>query len=190
MSVSSAPMTVHSSGQIVATDLPAQHKGTTSHLPGGLLNAAAAKTAASIAEQSSHAKAAGVRMKGGGTVINVPPAAEGGTVPGVSFAANHANLIGTLNQLKAGAVYDSLIGAQPYKVGGRRHRRKPVPRHRRTITTFIPGIVTEEPAMMAGRKHTRKTKKHGRRRKSRTHRRNLRKHLRNSRRTSRRVLKR
>ena len=186
-------MTIHSSGQIVATALPTQLKGVPSNVPGGLLNAAAAKTAGSIAQQASHAKAAGVTMKGGGTVVNVPPTAEGGSVPGVSFAGNHANLIGIANQLKAGAVYDGLVGAQPYKVGGRRRRGvNPKPHRRRTVPSNTSGLLEreEEPAMIAGRKHTRKTKKHGRRRKSRTHRRNIRKHLRNSRRTSRRVIKR
>jgi hypothetical protein len=189
MVLSSAPTTIHSSGQVVATDLPTQFKGITSNVPGGLLNAAAAKTAASIAQQASHAQAAGVTMKGGGTVVNVPPAAEGGSIPGVSFAGNHANLIGTMNQLKAGAVYDGLAGSHPYKIGGRRpHPRIPKSHRRRTMPNNI--LPEEEPAMMAGRKHTRKTKKHGRRRNSRTRHRNLRKHLRRSRRISRRVIKR
>jgi len=182
--LNSAPMTIHSSGQVVATAPPTEFKGVTSNVPGGLLNAAAAKTAASIAEQASHAKAAGVTMKGGGTVVNVPPTAEGKSIPGVSFAANHANLIGIANQLKAGAVYDGLLGTQPYKVGGRRRRGVLVKTHRRR-TMLIP---EEEPAMIAGRKHRRKTKKHGRRRNSRTHRRKLRKHLRHSRRISRRII--
>lgn len=159
--VNSAPMSVHSSGQLIATGTPTEIKGVASNVAGGLLNAAAAKTAGSIAEQAAQAKAAGVSMKGGGTIINVPPAAEGGSVPGVSFAANHATLIGAANQLKAGAVYDGLIGTQPYKVGGRRHTRK----------------------------HRRKTK-HGRSNKSRTHRRSRIKHLHRSRRTSRRHRKR
>jgi hypothetical protein len=186
MVVSSAPMTIHSSGQIVASGPPTEFKGLTSNVPGGLLNAAAAKTAASITEQASHAKAAGVTMKGGGTVVNVPPAAEGGSIPGVSFARNHANLIGISNQLKAGAVYDGLVGAQPYKVGGRRRHGLLIKTHRRRTARNL--VIEEEPAMIAGRKHTRKTKKHGRRRNSRTHRRKLRKHLRHSRRVSRRIV--
>jgi len=190
MVVSSAPMTIHNSGQIVASAPPTEFKGVPSNVPGGLLNAAAAKTAASIAEQAGHARAAGVNMKGGGTVVNVPPTAEGGSVPGVSFAGNHANLIGIANQLKAGAVYDGLVGAQPYKVGGRRRHGVVVKSHRRRTMRGYNLIPEQEPAMIAGRKHTRKTKKHGRRRNSRTHRRKLRKHLRHSRRTSRRVIKR
>lgn len=159
--VNSAPMMVHPSGQLIATAAPAELKGTPSNISGGLINAAAAKTASSIAEQASHAKAAGATMKGGGTVIHVPPAAEGGTIPGVSFGGNHAALIGAANQLKAGAVYDNLIGTQPYKMGGRR----------------------------ATRKHRRKTK-HGRSNKSRSHRRSRGKHIHRSRRTSRRNRKR
>lgn len=186
MVVSAAPMTIHDSGQIVATAPPSEFKGVTSNVAGGLLNAAAAKTAASIAQQASHAKAAGVTMKGGGTVVNVPPTVEGGTIPGVSFAGNHANLIGISNQLKAGAVYDGLVGAQPYKIGGRRRHGRTIKSHRRRMML----IPEQEPAMIAGRKHRRKTKKHGRRRNSRTHRGNLRKHLRRSRRTSRGIVKR
>jgi hypothetical protein len=156
MVVSSAPMTVHSSGMQVATAVPTEIKGVTSNVSGGLINAAAAKTAESIASQAANAKAAGVTMKGGGTVIKVPPAAEGGTVPGISFAKNHADLIGTANQLKAGAVYDGLIGTQPYKVGGRRPRPKTSKMHRRRSSHSITEI---EPVVAAGRKHKRKTRR-------------------------------
>lgn len=172
--VSSTPMTVHPSGMQVVTGIPTEFKGTSSNVSGGLLNAAAAKTAATIAEQAGDAKAAGVRMRGGGTVINVPPAPEGGSIPGVSFAANHANLIGIANQLKAGAVYDNLAGSQPYKVGGKR-RRLAVGRK----------TMSEEPAIGARRKHRSKTKKHVRRRNHRSSNRHRSKLLRSSRRTRR-----
>jgi len=187
--VNSAPMSVHSSGQLIATGAPTEIKGVASNVAGGLLNAAAAKTASSIAEQAAHAKAAGATMKGGGTVINVPPAAEGGSVPGVSFKANHAALISAANQLKAGAVYDGLIGTQPYKVGGRRHRGPTLKTHRRRTPLGYIVNPEEEPVIIAGRKHRRKTK-HGRSNKSRTHRRSRVKHLRRSRRSSRRNRKR
>ena len=116
---SAAPMAVHSSGMQVASGLPPQVTVPVSNMAGGLINAAAAKTADSMAEQAAHAKAGGVTMRGsgrkqrGGGVITVPPVAEGGTVPGVSFAKNHADLISTANQLKASAVYDGLVGSQP-----------------------------------------------------------------------------
>jgi len=188
MVVSAAPMTVHPSGMQVATALPKGITTPTSNMPGGLLNAAAARTAASIQAQASHAKAAGVTMKGGGTVVQVPPAAEGGSIPGVSFAGNHANLTGIANQLKAGAVYDGLAGGQPYKIGGTRHKRL-IRQHRRR---FVPEgrIPTEEPAILAGGKHRRRTKKHVRRSRSRSNRRSSRKHVHNHRRTRRRNTKR
>ena len=98
------------------------------------------------------------RVKKGGAVIQVPRVAEGGTIPGVSFTANHASLIGGLNQLRASSVYDNLAGTQPYKIGGRRRTRHRN-RHRRIPDDRIP---VEEPVVTAGGKHRRKTKRHGR----------------------------
>jgi len=129
-SLSPAPTTVHSSGQIVATGLPTQNVGVQQNLQGGLINHAAAKTAASIKAQASHAAKAGVTMRGsgkryrGGAIVHVPEAPEGGTIPGVSFAKNHASLLGGLNQLKASTVYDGLTNAQPYKLSGGKRRRR------------------------------------------------------------------
>ena len=183
--LSSTPATVHPSGMVVATALPPQVKTSPSNMPGGILNAAAAKTASSIAEQAAQAKAAGVHMKGGGQVVNVPPVPEGNTISGVSFAKNHASLIGTANQLKAGAVYDGLIGTQPYKVGGRRHPRL-AKTHRRRFIRDPSKMPHEEFAMTAGRKHKRKTKKHGRRSsRSRTRHRRIHRRIHRSRRTRR-----
>ncbi len=182
--LSSTPATVHPSGMVVATALPPQVKTSPSTMSGGILNAAAAKTASSIAEQAAQAKAAGVYMKGGGQVVHVPPVPEGGTINGVSFAKNHANLIGTANQLKAGAVYDGLIGTQPYKVGGRKHPRL-AKTHRRRFIRDPSKMPREEFAMTAGRKHKRKTKKHGRSSRSRTRRRRIHRRIHRSRRARR-----
>ena len=153
-SLTPAPTTVHSNGMVVATGIPKESIGTPQNLAGGLVNGAAAKTAASIAAQSAHAVKAGVTMRGsgrkrrgGGTAIYVPDVPEGGTIPGVSFSNNHANLLGGLNQLRTSAVYDHLAGTQPYKVGSGRR---------------IPGRDSEE-FIAAGRKRSRKTKKNGRR---------------------------
>ena len=167
-------MTVHSSGMQVASGLPTLEKGSTSNLPGGPLNAAVAKTQDAIARQAANAKAAGVTMKGGGTVIKVPIVPEGNSIPGTSFAKNHSDLIGTANQLKASGVYDGLIGSQPYKVGGRKHRK--ITRRAR------PSRDEQEPVIAAGRKHRRKTK-NVRHRRHRTLRRKRSKHLRRSRRS-------
>jgi hypothetical protein len=154
-----APITIHDNGQVVASGLPKQNIGPpASNLMGGLINSAANKTALAMKAQASHAKQAGVTMKGG-AVVNVPQVAEGGSIPGVSFSKNHANLISTANQLKANGVYDGLLGGQPYKVGGSRRRRR---------ISARPGIMEIEPVLTAGRKHRRKTKKHVRRRKSRS----------------------
>uniref|UniRef100_A0A6C0CTN6 Uncharacterized protein n=1 Tax=viral metagenome TaxID=1070528 RepID=A0A6C0CTN6_9ZZZZ len=183
--LSSTPAMVHPTGMVVATSLPPQVKTAPSSMSGGILNAAAAKTSASIAEQAAHAKAGGVYMKGGGQPINVPPVPEGRSIAGISFAKNHADLIGTANQLKAGAVYDGLIGSQPYKVGGRRHPRV-AKTHRRRFIRDPSKMPHEEFAMTAGRKHKRKTKKHGRQSsRSRTHHRRLHRRVRRSRRTRR-----
>jgi len=173
----SAPMTLHSSGMKVATGAPTLVETPTSNVQGGLLNAGAAKTAASIRQQASDAKAGGVTMRGGGTTISVPPVPEGGTIPGVSFAGNHANLVGIANQLKAGAVYDNLGGTTPYKVGGRRRRTRRFAVDRKSYN--------EEPAIGARRKHKRKTKKNVRRRNHRNSIRHRRKLLRSSCRTGR-----
>ena len=170
-------MTLHSSGMKVATGAPTLVETPTSNVQGGLLNAGAAKTAASIRQQASDAKAGGVTMRGGGTTISVPPVPEGGTIPGVSFAGNHANLVGIANQLKAGAVYDNLGGTTPYKVGGRRRRTRRFAVDRKSYN--------EEPAIGARRKHKRKTKKNVRRRNHRNSIRHRRKLLRSSCRTGR-----
>lgn len=124
-----APTTVHASGQIVATGLPLQNTGHVQNLEGGLINHAVAKTAASIHAQAAHAKAGGVTMRGsgrkrGGADAHVPIVPEGGTIPGVSFAGNHANLLNIHNQLNSGKVYDGLTNTQPYKVSGGKRRSK------------------------------------------------------------------
>jgi len=120
-----APMNVHSNGMQVATALPKLTELTIPNVKGGLINAAAETTSKSIATQAAHAKDAGVTMRGGaGREINIPQVAEGNSIGGISFAANQAKLVGTLDQLRAGSVYDGLAGGQPYKLGGGKHRRK------------------------------------------------------------------
>ena len=117
-----APTVTHGNGLVVATGLGPQHTGHQQNIEGGLLNHAAKLSLQKTAAQASHAKSAGVTMRGGN--LSIPHVAEGGTIPGVSFGGNHANLINNLNQINADKTYDSLAGTQPYKVGGRKHRRK------------------------------------------------------------------
>lgn len=116
------PTVIHGNGMVVATGLGPQHTGHQQNIQGGLLNHAAAQTIARTQAQASHAKSAGVSMRGG--ALSIPHVAEGGTIPGVSFGANHKALIDNLNQTRADKTYDHLAGTQPYKVGGRKHRRK------------------------------------------------------------------
>jgi len=179
------PTTVQSNGMVVATGLGPQESGHVQNLPGGLLNHAAARTAATIKEQASHAQKAGVTMRGsgrkrgGGQVINVPEVPQGGTIPGVSYAANHAKLIGGLNQLRASATYDGMLNGQPYKIGGRsRRRRRRIPNSKERID--------ESDVVVTAGKRRRRTKKHGRSRSKRNHMGNIHRRIRSSRRHSRR----
>jgi hypothetical protein len=116
------PTVTHGNGMVVATGVGPQHTGHQQNIEGGLLNHAAAKTIERTQAQAGHAKASGVSMRGGN--LSVPHVVEGGTIPGVSFGANHKALIDNLNQLGADKTYDNLAGGQPYKVGGRKRRRK------------------------------------------------------------------
>jgi hypothetical protein len=124
------PHVIHSNGQIVATQIPKENIGLQQNIQGGPLVHAANKTATSIAAQARHAAGAGVTMRGsgrhrgGGTVINAPYIPEGGTIPGQSVSKVHAGLLGNLNAIKTGAVYDKLNSATPYKVSGGKRRRK------------------------------------------------------------------
>jgi hypothetical protein len=117
---------------VVATGLGPQHSGHQQNLEGGLSNHAVNVTLARTAQQAAHAKAGGVTQRGGGA-LSIPSVPEGGTIPGVSFGANHKALIDNLNQINADKTYDHLAGTQPYKVGGRKRRRK-TKKHGRRIT--------------------------------------------------------
>lgn len=116
------PTTTHGNGMVVATGLGPQHTGNQQNLQGGLSNHAVQMTMSRTAQQAQHAKGAGVSIRGGG--LSIPSVAEGGTIPGVSFGANHKALVDGLNQQRADGTYDKQMGQQPYKVGGRKRRRK------------------------------------------------------------------
>ena len=172
--MSNLPNTVDpTTGKIIITAPPPNHPGFMQNITGGLIDAASAKTSASIAEQASHAKAFGVTMRGsgrkrrftmkaGGADANVPMMPEAHSIPGISAANVHMNAMNTLNQLKADGAYDTLLNATPYKVGGFRLRG-------------------EEQQKMGGRKG----KKHGRPSKRRTHRRHSRRNAHRTRRGNR-----
>ena len=126
-------------GKIMATSAPTINTGFTQKMTGSPIDAAAAKTMASQAEQAQAVKALGAGQKGasrrrrrrrGGGIPTVP---EAGTIPGVSFAGNHVKGVDTLNQLRADKVYDGLANAPPAKVGGftKKRRGKSKKRHGR-----------------------------------------------------------
>ena len=150
-----------STGRITITAPPPNHPGFTQNIQGGLIEASAAKTAASIAAQASHASALGATMRGSGRRFkfmrggskdaNIPTLPEAGSIPGVSGDAVHLKLMDNLNQMKADGAYDSLSNSAPVKMGGFRLRG-------------------ESQVETGGRKRRRKTKKNGRS-KHRTHRR-------------------
>jgi hypothetical protein len=116
------PTVVHGNGMVVASGLGPQHTGHQQNIDGGLLNHAAKLTIQRTQEQAQHAIKGGVTQRGGG--LSIPHVPEGGSIPGVSFGANHKALIDNINQLNANKTYDHLAGTQPYKIGGRKRRRK------------------------------------------------------------------
>lgn len=150
--MTSLPNTVDPmSGKILITSPPPNHPGFMQNIQGSLIEASASKTASSITEQASHAKALGATMRGsgrrfkimrGGNDANIPTVPQAHSIPGVSASNVHMSLMDNLNQMKADASYDSLANATPYKVGGFRLRG-------------------EEQVATGRRKRSRKTKKHG-----------------------------
>ena len=129
-------------GKIMATSAPVASKGFTQNITGSPIDAAAAKTMASQAQQAEAVKALGAGQKGAsrrrrrfyrGGSEGIPKIPEGGTIPGVSFAGNHVKGVDTLNQLRADKVYDGLMNAPAAKVGGftKKRRGKSKKRHGR-----------------------------------------------------------
>ena len=130
------PTVTHGNGMVVATGLGPQHSGHQQNIEGGLSNHAVKLTMQRVQEQAAHAKQAGVTQRGGGA-LSIPSVPEGGTIPGVSFGANHKALIDNYNQMNANKTYDHLAGGQPYKVGGRKRRRKTKKHGRRNTRKFM-----------------------------------------------------
>lgn len=183
------PNTVAPNGQIVITQGPTPHTGFTQHITGSPLEAAAAKTLAAQQAQIQASKTLGAGQKGAGKrrkstkrkggaapnmEVKVPAIPEAGTIPGVSHEQNHINAINNLNQLRASSAYDSLINANPIKLGGFVLR---------DAEAMYPGSGSQEDTK--GRRKTKK--KHGRRHK-RTHRRRSSKSTHRRRRSRRRMV--
>uniref|UniRef100_A0A6C0JLK8 Uncharacterized protein n=1 Tax=viral metagenome TaxID=1070528 RepID=A0A6C0JLK8_9ZZZZ len=119
------------SGQIIP-EAPALQLPSVQNIQGSALEAAVAKTQAANAQLAATAKAMGAGQKGGGappinlnaSISKIP---EGGTIKGVSYADVHIKNVDNLNQLRANAVGDKLMSAQPFDPtptkGGRRTKR-------------------------------------------------------------------
>lgn len=139
-------MGVLANGQIIP-DAPAMYKPPAQNTPGSIIEAAATKTLATQAAAAEAAQKLGAGQKGAGkrrrvkrggaqtlnaSIPNLPTA---NSIPGVSVAKNHLGGVDNLNQIRAGAMYDSLWKSQPMTVGGRRKRSRKAKngrRHNRT----------------------------------------------------------
>jgi len=139
-------MGVLANGQIIP-DAPAMYKPPAQQINGSTLEAAAQKTLASQAAAAEAAQKLGAGQKGAGrrrrvkrggaqtlnaSIPNLPTA---GSIPGVSHEQNHLDAVNNLNQIKAGAMFDSTLNAAPVNVGGRRKRSRKAKngrRHNRT----------------------------------------------------------
>jgi len=162
--------TVTPTGQFVMGrgDTPGVIAPPPSNLNGGIASAAAATTQASQAQSAATFKAMGAGQKGagkrrrrftGGASQNVAPSIipTAHSVPGANPTDVGQKLAEVAAQVKAGGVYDNLIGSTPYKVGGLRIYG---------AEDLYPGSGTH-----VDTKQKRKTKKKNGRRHKRTHRR-------------------
>jgi hypothetical protein len=144
-------MGVLANGQIIP-DAPALYRPPTQQVSGSLIEAAASKTLASNAAAAEAAQKLGAGQKGAGrrrrrrshkvkkggaqtmnaSIPNLPTA---NSIPGVSHVQNHLDAVDHLNDIKAGAMFDSTLNAAPVNVGGRRKRSRKAKngrRHNRT----------------------------------------------------------
>jgi hypothetical protein len=124
-------MTTLPSGQIILPPVPL-HKPSAQNIEGSAIEAASQKTIASNAAQAAAFKSLGAgqkggrRMRGGAPNLNasIPFLPSANSIPGVSHEDVHLNNVNNLNQIRASATGDKLSQAAPYKVGGKRTRRK------------------------------------------------------------------
>jgi len=133
-------MTTLPSGQIILPPVPL-HTPTAQNIEGSAIEAAAQRTAATNAAAAAAFKSlgggqkGGRRMRGGADHLNasIPILPSANSIPGVSHEDVHLKNVDNLNQIRASATGDKLSQAAPYKVGGKRTRRKANGRgHKRT----------------------------------------------------------
>ena len=136
------PSSVGADGRIIINEGPDMILGAKqTGVPGGILNAASAKTVASINQHAAAAKALGAGQKGasrkrshkrrrhrGGAEqnlnANIPNIPSAGSIPGVNPADNHIKAFNTLNSIRYAGSYDKLLNAQPIKLTGGTKKRK------------------------------------------------------------------
>jgi len=116
-----AEATVTSSGKIIpaAAETPSEATPPPSTMPGGPIEAAAAKTEAAANEVNAAATVLGNAggMTGGGEVeVHVPGPRMPSGGDGPSFASNYTAAVETLDTLKNNAGGDSLVTAGPEQV--------------------------------------------------------------------------
>jgi len=123
-------MTTLPSGQIILPPVPL-HTPKAQNIEGSAIEAASQRTMASNAAQAAAFKSLGGgqkggRMRGGAPTLNasIPFLPSANSIPGVSHEDVHLNNVNNLNQIRASATGDKLSNAAPYKVGGKRTRRK------------------------------------------------------------------
>jgi hypothetical protein len=124
-------MTTLPSGQIIPGPVPL-HTPPTQRIEGSAIEAAAQKTMATTAAGAAAYKnlgggqKGGRRYRGGAPSLNasIPNLPTANSIPGVSHEQTHLDAVNNLNQLRASAAGDHLSKAAPYKVGGKRTRRK------------------------------------------------------------------
>lgn len=124
--------TITANGQIIE---PAHSAPNEPHAPqkmaGSAVDAATASLSAKVSQQAAASKSLGAgqrgagrrKKRGGGNVV--PPAIPtSNSIQGISPASVHETAVNNLAQLRASAVYDKHIGAQPMQVGGKKKKTR------------------------------------------------------------------
>lgn len=136
------PSSVGADGRIIINEGPGLHIPQAQRgVPGGIINAASAKTVDAINQHAAAAKALGAGQKGssrkrsqkrrrhrGGasqnlnaTAPNIPTA---GSIPGVNPTDIHIKNVDTLNSIRYAGSYDKLMNAPPIQLKGGTKKRK------------------------------------------------------------------
>jgi pyruvate/2-oxoglutarate dehydrogenase complex dihydrolipoamide acyltransferase (E2) component len=136
--MSQLPSSVGADGRIIINEGPAMYLPQAQRgVPGGIVNAASARTIESINQHAAAARALGAGQKGssrrrrrhrGGAAQNLNAQASSiptaGSIPGVNPTDNHIKAVNTLNAIRYAGSYDKLINAPPIQLKGGTKKRK------------------------------------------------------------------